>query len=82
MGAWKIVTFFNLIIIIFYKILACDCNLDNIISWEINFVAKLDFEDCDCVECLLSFVKILVTTLSAPPEIILPQQSVALSKLT
>ena len=28
----------------------CDCNLDKIISREINFVAKLDFEGCDCVE--------------------------------
>ena len=33
-----------------YKILMCECNIDKIISREINFVARLDFEGCDCVE--------------------------------
>ena len=34
----------------FDKILMCECNIDKIISREINFVARLDFEGCDCVE--------------------------------
>lgn len=50
MDACGILIFLTLIIIIFYKILACDYSLDKIISWEINFVANLHFEGCDCVD--------------------------------
>ena len=61
-----------------------DCNIDKIISKEINFVAKLDFEDCvlRIMKCLPFFQEIVITTFLVLPEIILPLQTVFVSKLT